>query len=638
MGIELNKEQIYALYDLENWWHNQNEQTFEISGGPGTGKAQPDDTIIPTPIGKRRLKDIDVGDYVFGDDGNPTKVIGVYPQGKRKAYKVTFKDGRSTICCIEHLFTYYDKKNNKHTTELGVLYKQFLHEGNLDNYRFPISKPIRSFNKTKKDVLKIVYEILNDEIDFDVDEILFVSEEMKKEILELILERSNLEYFSDIIVVSSFNNAAASVIQEMLFSMGIVSEIVDDSLYIYYNKKKKGSFNVTYTEIMNIEKLNYKCDMRCIYVDNLSHLYLTNDFIVTHNTTLVSYFIDRLGLKLKNVLFVAYMGKAASILQRKGLPATTIHSAIYDFTEKIARDPETNKIILTESGKPKMEKCFSLKLNLNKKIKLIVVDEASMVDKKVAEDLKSFGVPIVALGDLDQLPPVFGKPYFLDHPNVVLTQIMRQAEGDPIVWLASQVREGKPLNYGRYGKSSVIHKQEIEYEHFKNADMVITGTNRLRYNINRYFREEIMNIKRLDYPHLNEKVICRKNNWNKCVDDVYLTNGTCGYVENIQRGSFNGKTMIMDFRADFLTNPFKRIKFDYNHMYAIPGDENNKITPMGYLYDKMEYAYAITCHSAQGSQYDNVTYLHEDFMSSEDNRKLLYTAITRAVNKVTIVL
>ena len=55
MSIELNNDQIYALYDLENWWNNRNEQVFEISGGPGTGKAQPDDTIIPTPTGYKKL-------------------------------------------------------------------------------------------------------------------------------------------------------------------------------------------------------------------------------------------------------------------------------------------------------------------------------------------------------------------------------------------------------------------------------------------------------------------------------------------------------------------------------------------------------------------------------------------------------
>ena len=76
----------------------------------------------------------------------------------------------------------------------------------------------------------------------------------------------------------------------------------------------------------------------------------------------------------------------------------------------------------------------------------------------------------------------------------------------------------------------------------------------------------------LEYPHIGEKIICRKNNWDKKVDkSVYLTNGTTGFVDYIHRDSFNGKTMTMDFRPDFTKSVFKDITFDYAHMYEIPG-------------------------------------------------------------------
>ena len=95
----------------------------------------------------------------------------------------------------------------------------------------------------------------------------------------------------------------------------------------------------------------------------------------------------------------------------------------------------------------------------------------------------------------------------------------------------------------------------------------------------------------------------------------------------------------MDFRPDFTKKVFKNVEFDYNHLYAIPGSEENKETPFGYLYDKIEYAYAITAHASQGSTYPRVLYMHEDFMRDpEDRKKLLYTAITRASESETIVL
>ena len=358
----------------------------------------------------------------------------------------------------------------------------------------------------------------------------------------------------------------------------------------------------------------------------------------TGKTTLVRYFIDRLGLSLENVLFVAYMGKAASILQRNGLPAKTIHSAIYDYVEKLDRD-ENGHIIIKENGKPKLKHFFELKDHISKKIKLIVLDEASMVDEPIGKDLMSFNIPIITLGDLDQLPPVFGKPFFLQNPNVRLKQIMRQAEGNPIIWLCQQVLAGKELKYGVYGNSAIIKKSEITDYHFKNSDIVITGTNRLRYNINNYCREYIKGIRKLEYPHIGEKVICRKNNWNQCLKGgIYLTNGTTGFVDYIYRDSYNKKTMKMDFRPDFTKSIFRNIEFDYKHMYAIPGQESEE-NNFGFYYDKIEYAYAITCHASQGSQYGKVLYMHEDFMRDpEDRKKLIYTALSRAIESVIVVI
>lgn len=350
----------------------------------------------------------------------------------------------------------------------------------------------------------------------------------------------------------------------------------------------------------------------------------------TGKTTLIRYFIERLGLSYENVLFVAFMGKAASQMARNGLPAKTIHSAIYEYKEKMARD-DNGKIILKSNGKPKLVPYFALKDHISKKIKLIIVDEAGMVEKGMAVDLLSFGIPTIALGDLNQLPPIFGDSFFLKDPDIILKQIMRQAEGNPIVWLSQQILAGNPLRYGVYGNSSVIPKKDISEFHFRKADMILTGTNRLRYNINKYCREEIKGIKKLEYPHVGEKVICRKNNWNQSIDGkIYLTNGLTGFVDNIYRDSYNTRTMRMDFRPDFTKKIFRNVEFDYNHMYAIPGQEED-ISNFGFYYDKMEFAYAITTHSSQGSQWPGVLYLHEDFMRDPlDNKRLMYTAVTRA--------
>lgn len=355
-------------------------------------------------------------------------------------------------------------------------------------------------------------------------------------------------------------------------------------------------------------------------------------------TTFILYFIERLGLDINTeVLFVAFMGKAANQMALNGLPARTIHSAIYDYETEFVHDDE-GRIVRDKKGKPKTHKVMVKKDRLDKKYKLIILDEGSMVNNKIGEDLESFGVPMVVLGDLNQLPPVFGNPRYLKTPDVIFTKIMRQAEGDPIIWLSQQVLQGRDLKIGVYGKSCVMGRNDIQPYHFQKSSITICCTNRLRYNVNNYYRECIKKVGRLDYPHLGEKVVCRKNNWSKCVEhNYYLTNGTTGFITNIDRESFNGDTMKIDIRPDFTDQAFKDVRFDYKHLYAVPGQENEE--DGGYLkyVDKIEFAYALTVHTTQGSQYPKVLFLAEHMMrTKEDQKRLLYTGITRAQTELTI--
>lgn len=364
----------------------------------------------------------------------------------------------------------------------------------------------------------------------------------------------------------------------------------------------------------------------------------------TGKTTLIIYFIERIGLELDEVLFVAYMGKAANQMALNGLPARTIHSAIYDYVKVYDRDEETGKILFKKNGTPKTKKIFVKKEKLSKKIKLIVLDEGSMVNEKIGKDLESFGIPIIVLGDLNQLPPVFGNPYFLKEPDVVLRKIMRQSESNPIIWLSQRILEGKDLKIGVYGDSAVVPKDNLKMENFKSASMVLTCTNRLRYNINNYFREYIKRIRTLEFPHVGEKIVCRKNNWGKSIEKrFFLTNGTTGFVTYYYRDSFNGKTLTIDMRPDFSKEEFKNIELSYRHLYPnlFPEDEEEKARRdiEERYYDLVEYAYALTVHSTQGSQYDNILFLLEESMLNrgEDMRKkILYTGITRAVKKIII--
>ena len=683
MNIELTNDQIFAVMSLEPWWHKaDSKQVFSISGAAGTGKAQPVNTLIPTPNGYKLLGDIKVGDYVFDSDGYKTKVLGVYPQGKRKVYEIFFTDGTSTRCSNEHLWR--AKIGNKKDEDVCTL-EELIDIINISGHkiRIPECGVITGYSKKRfiinpyrfgKFIGRYINYIHSSRFDKIVSNMCskyeFGNINQRRNFLQGIFDNSGYCNSSKGFFIKYINNEYTddiiNCIRRISSSLAIKSFIENDTLflvprknqipYILKNNDRLIKISKYYTNICDIDYINngyksyktvksirkhdYEEEMVCIFVDNKKHLYLTNDYIVTHNTTVIKYFIDRIGLDYNNVYFLAYMGKAVSQLQKHGLPAKTIHSAIYDYVEEYERN-EDGKIIIKKNGKPKKKFSFVLKDRLPKKIKLIVVDEGSMVPEDIAYDLMSFGIPIVVLGDLNQLPPIFGESIFLKEPDVILKQIMRQKEGDPIIWLAQRILDGHTLNKGVYGNSAVIDKTELNEFNFKNANIVITGTNKLRYKINNYYRETLREIKRLEYPHIGEKVICRRNNWSESIDGIYLTNGTAGYVTDIKHDSFNHISMKMDFRPDFSDHEFKNLVFDYYHMYNME-PEIEYSSKYFYTKDHMdvfEYAYALTTHAVQGSTYSNVLFMAEDaFGDREFKKKFMYTGITRASDSITIVL
>jgi exodeoxyribonuclease V len=348
----------------------------------------------------------------------------------------------------------------------------------------------------------------------------------------------------------------------------------------------------------------------------------------TGKSTIPRYLIDKMGLTNDNVAFVTYTGKAALALSRKGCPTKTIHSTIYslEFLEEDTGDSiEENKI----KKKRRYTPHFVRKPSLAPETKLIVIDEASMVDEKIGKDLEAYGIPILAVGDLSQLGPIYGKPYFLSRPNITLTEIMRQLENDPIIKLSHMALRGERIQRGRYGPNcKVVWKDEITDVEMVEYDIIICGLNKTRMLLNNYIRENIYG-RNPTTPYINDKVICRRNNWGMSLDELYLINGMIGYIHNIRLESFDrtNRTVEIDFRPEFTENYFMDVKIDLEYLFNINKDTaGNAFSTTCYF----EWGNAITCHSSQGSQYKNVIVISEPFGSIEQRRSLLYTAITRA--------
>ena len=367
-------------------------------------------------------------------------------------------------------------------------------------------------------------------------------------------------------------------------------------------------------------------------------------------TTVVKSITSELGYSDGDeILYVAFIGKAALALRLSGVPGRTIHSVVYHPIKVQAVNKETKEPIFI-NGSPKMTLTFIKNEILgNGNVKLIVLDEAGMVETIMGNDLLSFGVPILALGDLNQLPPVFGNSIFLQKPDVILDTVMRQSKDSPILYIADLARMGYQIQYGTYGAEgdvNVVRKKDFLCSHefaqamLKDQDMVICGTNNMRDNLNWYIRSHMYG-RQEQMVEIGEKLICRHNYWTTLLPknpDIALTNGMIGYAEYVDRRPQKNRGKIeIDFRPEFANDVFRGLPIDRKYVFD-PYDKRKTVMTFGDSSFVFELGYAITCHLSQGSQAQNVLVFVESYENSDYFRKWLYTAVTRARKRLTIVM
>lgn len=349
-------------------------------------------------------------------------------------------------------------------------------------------------------------------------------------------------------------------------------------------------------------------------------------------TTILRYLVEYIGLGIDRVACAAYVGKAVTVLNKHDMNARTIHSLIYVPTVVTDTD-ENGRPLLDRDGDPITTIKFFKRDELDYPYALIIIDEASMVNDSLRDEILSFGVPVIFVGDCNQLEPIFGKGSVMLFPDFRLTQIMRQKENDPIIQLSQMAIKNLPYQPGVYGKSRVITELTIDKRLLTDYDVIIVGTNKRRESINGYIRSHLLGLHSI-FPIVGERMICRQNNWNISIGDgLFLTNGTAGDVMDVYKVKSN-KYFTIDFKADASGQTKKNIKVDLQYLKSSP--DERKLMGMT-KYNKFEYGYAITAHLSQGSQYPRVLFIDEPFGGDLENRcKLRYTAITRASESIDI--
>jgi len=363
----------------------------------------------------------------------------------------------------------------------------------------------------------------------------------------------------------------------------------------------------------------------------------------TGKTTLAKHLAEGLS----NVSFAAYTGKAASVMRRNGCDdANTIHRLIYIASDKSrrklreleeeiaeARAGHASTAVIAKLARAMQEENDRLKqpsflLNEESPIRgsqLVIIDECSMVDERMGKDLLSFGVPVLVLGDPAQLPPVRGGGFFTGKkPDIMLNEIHRQARDNPIIDLATRVRNHQSLEVGEYGKSQVM-RGTPDRDLVMGADQILVGTNRKRRDCNNQMRKLLGHNQADPMPAEGEKLVCLQNN-----HDAGLLNGTLWTVDASSELEGQNK-----YELSLTGEDGEQVACEA-HTAHFKGME--KEMPYWELRDAecFDYGYTLTTHKAQGSQWEKVFIFNESGIFRGNSMNWLYTAITRASEEVYI--
>lgn len=358
-------------------------------------------------------------------------------------------------------------------------------------------------------------------------------------------------------------------------------------------------------------------------------------------STLVRFIIDALDVAEDRVCYTAFTGKATEVLRKKGNKnACTLHKLLYEHVPLAAGG-------FFRKPKPTLD------------YDIIVVDEISMVPKEMIALLFTHQVYVICLGDPFQLPCIYKEEdnHLLDHPHIFLTEIMRQAQESEIIRLTMKIREMEDIGNNHNGQEvKILSMNQLNTGMLQWGDQVLVATNAKRQMINDQMR---MLMGRGKDPEDGDKVICLRNYWDFDSEggDV-LVNGSIGILKNsfrtyrwiprfIKSDIRRFEVLAGDLEIPETGDVFKNAEID--RQMLITGEKCcdarlsytlGKLKPkFGEIVPKeFSYAYAITTHKAQGSEWSKVVVIEENFPFDKiEHARWLYTAATRASEQLVII-
>lgn len=341
----------------------------------------------------------------------------------------------------------------------------------------------------------------------------------------------------------------------------------------------------------------------------------------TGKSTVVKTIVTVLGIPTYSVIYACFTSKAATNLRIKGNPANTIHKTFYN--------------IFKLNGKF----FFKVKNSLPSYLKLIIIDEAAMCNDKMLDDIFSFGLPVILLGDRFQLSPVIGKNSLFADPKLIdaeLTEVMRQDDASGVLELATLARNGEDLKPGIYRNSRVLYLKDIKS--IEEYDVILCYRNSTRKLFNQAVRKKL-GLKSV-YPLKGEKLVGLKNNYFHQIQyqdvPIFPANGLASICLEDAVKTKDNKVRIK-YRPDFMFEEDDEEYFDtlchpdYFDLYETDIESNPLILGENDEDDivHLDYGYALSVYKAQGSEYKRGLLLDEFKGTPDEYNKYIYTGLTR---------
>lgn len=397
---------------------------------PGTGKAQPLTTKIPTPDGYKLMRDIRVGDTVFGSNGIPINVTGVYPQGIKDVYEITFNDGRTARCCKEHLWNIYDKDlKNQYTVSLEEIIKTLKDSDYTKKIKIPaislpvdydyrdiIIEPYRialvlstkcihnndgyEYNNIEESYFKILDILNNKDITHPIpDDYMYNKAIVRYRLLGSIIRYASFHISLDcnIARIKSNDKYLLDQIRSLALGLALTANIEENIITINFNRNFWKYISSEYDRLDKLNNYRYDVDKKylciedirfigkehcqCIKVDAENELYLTEDFIITHNTFMACYSAIKVGLR--TLIIVPTSGikdqwaeTLVKMFNVKPEKVKVVNSP-KDFIN--VKNVKADFVIVSQASLAVLNKTYNLeKIMKNNKFGIKVIDEVQM--------------------------------------------------------------------------------------------------------------------------------------------------------------------------------------------------------------------------------------------------------------------